>query len=172
MVPIDPKLYRIFLVAGEQRFENRSALSREIAKRKYDEFSYVEEDERKYLTPKGVDDYVQFALQIGILNGDLDPYIRTNDVTRGGFIHALGEKVENFAEASGFSEKKIREAMRTLIERKPAQLPSPKSIHQLIAPSCSYYIFLKAINVQGFIDRTGLSVRSRQTFFVADILRE
>lgn len=172
MASTDGKLYRVFLVAGERSFASRAELSRLIAGRSYDEFSYEEDGETRYLTWRGIDEYVSFAVMIGLLDGELSPYVRVEQVTKKGFEQSLGEKVENYAEGAGFPAQKIRNAIRTLISRTPAELPSPRATHKLINPSVPYPVFYKAVTVQAFQARAQLFVRSRLTFIVDDIFKD
>jgi hypothetical protein len=172
MSSTDGKLYRIFVVAGEQRASSRADLSRSVASRCFEEFSYEEEGERKYHNWKTVQDYVAFACMVGLLDGDLQPYVTASNVTKRGFEHALGEKVENFAEAHGFSEANLRSAMKALIQASPSRLPTPKAVHQYLRPKCDYHIFFKAVSVRAFQDRTSVSIRSRATFLATDIFQE
>jgi hypothetical protein len=118
MAATDRKLYRIFQVAGEKQYGSKAELAREISARKFDEFSSIAETgERKYMAWTSIVDYVTFAWMINIVDGDLNPYVPAPDLTRDGFDHALGDKVENFAEAHGFAPQKVRNAVRDLISR-------------------------------------------------------
>lgn len=172
MATTDGKLFRVFTVAGERSFSSRPDLAREVEARQFDEFSYEENGERKYLGWRAIQDYVGFAAMLGLLDGELQPFARTQTVTRAGFEQTLGERVQNFADASGFSETKLRNATRELLGQTPSKLPTPRSMFKVIQPSCVYNIFYKAITVVAFQERSKVYVRSRQTFMIDGILEE
>lgn len=173
MAATDGKLYRIFQVAGEKEHGSRSDLAREVAGRHFDEFSSIGEDGiRKYMAWRSVVDYVAFSWMIGIIDGDLKPYIEAPGLTRDGFDHALGDKVESFSDANGFSPQKVRNAVRELIQREPARLPTPKAVFQLTQPICEFHYFYKAIMVSAFQHRVDLFVRRKEVFITTDLTTE
>lgn len=173
MAATDGKLYRIFQVAGERQHGSRSDLAREVAGRQFDEFSSIGEDGiRKYMAWKSILDYVVFSWMIGTIDGDLKPYVTAPGLTRDGFDHALGDKVEVFSEAHGFSPQKVRNAVRELIAREPSRLPTPKAVFQLTQPSCEFHYFYKAVMVAAFQRRVDIMVKRKEVFITSDLVTE
>jgi hypothetical protein len=173
MAATDGKLYRIFQVAGEKQHGSKADLAREISARRFDEFSSIGDDgERKYMAWKSIVDYVSFAWMINIIDGDLNPYVAAPELTRDGFDHALGDKVETFAEAHGFAPQKVRNAVRDLIARTPATLPTPKAVFRIAQPSCEYHYFYKAVMVAAYQRRVDLLIKRREVFITSDLTTE
>jgi hypothetical protein len=168
----DRRLYRVFLTAGARSFASRVELAREIYDRKYDEFSTEKDGERIYLQVSAIVEYVAYCVQIGLLTPELRPYVTTSEVTWRGFELSLGEKVEDFATAHGFSVQQVRDTVRGLIDQRPARLPTPRAVFSVLKPKCEYHIFYKSITVHAYQDRVKMFVRLRQTIMLDDILRD
>lgn len=169
---IDDKLLRIYEEAHSTKHKIKADLARAVAAKKLNEFSYERKGERQYHTWGTVLEYVSLLGEYGMITSDLVPSIKTERVNRQGFFLTLGENVEQYAAGHGFSVEKIRLAVKELIERKPAQLPTPTSIYSVLQLPVSYGLFQRALSVRSFQTRVNIFPKQKSVLLIPDILRE
>jgi len=169
---IDDKLFRIFEEAHAVSYKTRSDLARAVASKRLAEFSYERKGERQYLTWSTVLEYVGLLVDYGLLTAELRPTIPTERVSRRGFDLTLGENVQSYATEHGFSPERVRAAVRELIQRSPAQLPTPTTVFNLLQLPINYNGFHKAFSVRAFQQRINIHPKQKSILTIPDILRE
>lgn len=169
---IDGKLYRIFSEACKKQYANKADLARAVAQEKFTEFSYIRKAERQHMTWGGILEYVSLLSSFEMLNSDVKPYVQPDKLTRSGFDLALGEKVGEYAERTGFSPERIRKAVSELVARNPAQLPTPGTILTMLQIDCRYQTFYRALSVRAFQQSVNIHIKTKQTLIIPDIFRE
>lgn len=117
-------------------------------------------------------EYVGLLVQFGMLDEELKPYVVPAKITRSGFDFSLGEKVEAFASNAGFSVDRVKDAVRQLLARNPAQLPVPLTVHAVLQIECRYGVFYRAMAVKAFQERVGVFIKTKQTFIITDVFRD
>jgi hypothetical protein len=168
----DSKLFALFKVAGERKYASKRDLAREVEQRKLVDFSFEKDGVRVYMNANSIVEYVSFSVNLGLLEEDLTPYIETKEVTWQGFEWSLADKVEDFAATAGFPDQTVREAVKNLISRSPARIPTPRAVHTAIQAKCEYHVFYKAVTVESYQSRLKYQVRSRSTFLMDDIFSD
>lgn len=169
---IDDKLFRIYEEAHAVTYRSRPELARAVSAKKLSEFSYERNGERHYHTWGTVLEYVILLVEYGLLTSDLTPAIKTERVSRRGFDLTLGENVEAYAASHSFSVDRIREAVRELIQRTPAQLPTPSSVFSVLQLPVNYSQFSRALSVKAYQIRVSIHSKQKSVIFIPDILRE
>lgn len=171
-VSIDDKLFRIYEEAHATAHKSRSELARAVAAKQLIEFSTERNGERQYHTWGTILEYVVLLAEYGLLTPEQVPAIKTARISRRGFDLTLGESVENYALSNSFSIDRVREAVRTLIQRTPAQIPTPTSVFSVLQLPVNSQIFTRSISIKAYQVRAGVNTKQKNIVFVSDILRE
>ncbi len=169
---IDDKLFRIYEEAYATAHKSRAELARAVASKKLIEFSTERNGERQYHTWGTILEYVSLLAEYGLLTAENAPAIRPSRISRRGFDLTLGESVENYATNNSFSMDRIREAVRTLIQRTPAQIPTPTAVFTTLQLPISSQTFSRSISIKAYQARTNINTRQKNIIFIHDILRE
>lgn len=169
---IDEQLFRVYEEAFQKTHPSKSDLAKALAAKKLTEFSQVRQGERHYFTWSTIQAYVSLLVDYEILTPELGPTIAAPRVSRTGFNLTLADRVEAYAVKNGFSPERIRDAVRELIQRKPASLPTPQTVCTVLQLQVGYNAFHKALSVRAFQQRVSITPKLKNVIIIPDILRE
>lgn len=172
-VNIDDKLFRIYEEAHATTHKVRADLARAVAAKRLIEFSNEKKNgERQYHTWNTIFEYVSLLAEYGLITSENTPSIKTAKVSRRGFDLTLGESVESFASSNGFPTEKIREAVKALLQRSPAQLPTPPSVYNVLQLPISSKVFTRSLSVRAYQARVNINAKQKNVLLIPDILRD
>ncbi|WP_454761722.1 hypothetical protein [Caulobacter segnis] len=170
---IDDKLFRIYEEANATTHKTKGDLARAVAAKQLIEFSNEKRNgERQYHTWGTIYEYVSLLAEYGLLNSENAPAIKTSKISRKGFDLTLGESVETYASNNGFSSERIRDAVKGLLQRTPAQLPTPPAVYNALQLPIGSKVFTKSVSVKAYQIRVNVNTKIKNVLIIPDILRD
>lgn len=167
---IDDKLFRIYQEADKREHARVPELAKAVASQKLEEFSYQRRGEKLFHTWSTVAEYVRLLQRFGLIDDDCQPLINAKRVSKSGFLLTLGENVEEYASREGFSIDRIKEAMKELLGRTPARLPTPLAVHGVLQIGVPSHAFTRALSVKAYQDRVRVHPKQRLVLIMPDVL--
>lgn len=167
---IDDKLFRIYQEADKKQHKRVSDLAKAVADQHLEEFSYQRRGERLFHTWSTIAEYVRLLQRFGLIGEDCQPLINAKRVSKSGFLLTLGENVEEYAAKEGFPIERIREAVKELLGRTPARLPTPLAVHGVLQIATPAHAFTRALSIKAYQDRVKAHPKQRLVLIVPDVL--
>lgn len=168
---IDRKLYRIVREADSSLHPTAIALGRALEKAEAAEFAYQRGRKTEYATANTVAEYVLYARDIGLLNGDLDVTRQKADVrSLENFQQWLGDIVIRYLRDNNASIDQLQSAVDSLLSSTPRELPTVDNVYKTLKSPPPKHTFRLSLKVISFLRPKALRLRSRRLIIPSAIL--
>lgn len=167
---IDDKLFRVYQEAHQKTHTRVSDLAKTVADKQLEEFSYQRRNEKLYHTWSTVAEYVRLLIRFGLIDDNCQPLINAQKVSKAGFLLTLGENVEDYANREGFPIERMKAAVKELLGRSPARLPTPLAVHAVLQISAPAHAFTRALSIKAYQDRVKAHPKQRLVLIIPDVL--
>lgn len=170
---IDRKLHRILLDSNPKKFTTMMALGRSIAVKKYVEFSYLRGDETEFATPSTIQNYVGYARDIGLLDGNLASSRKKEDIRAlENFQQWLSDTVSRFLSNTHCSIEHIRETGQRLLRATPCELPTQENVHADLENPPPLHTFRASLKILSLLRPGAIQVRSRRIVLIPGLVKD
>jgi hypothetical protein len=169
MASTEEKLFRVLKVATSKGHPSMAALAREVAERRASEFAYTFKGNAHHCSPESINHYVSLAHALGLLTDEQKPFADMRGALLQGFKLTISEKVKKFAESEGFDGTALADAVRRMIRRTPAQVPSLRNLHAALELKCGLQLFRRVVHMETFKAETEIKTGLRQVMLIPDI---
>jgi hypothetical protein len=168
---IDRKLHRIVAEADPDKLTTAVAIGRVLAKEHAAEFTYQRNGKTEHAGADTIAQYVRFAKEIGLLNGDLAPTRAKSEVrSLDNFQRWLSDLVIRYLNEQNASLDQLDRVTRQLLNQSPRQLPTIDNIHSQLQNPPSKIDLRLALKIVALLRPRALRLVSRRLVMMPDVL--